>query len=232
MNLYATKKSSKKEEDDDEEFHSYSSSSSQGEEEEIDPKDQESAGDGESETESSRRSKRVRKSRIFYSDKSPNNENSPLSSISEIITPDEDVAYCLMMMSRDKWGKENDDFGVEKVNKSKVKGKYKCETCCRSFRSYQALGGHRASHKKIKVNAPPPDGGPAAAVVEEKIHECPFCQRVFASGQALGGHKRSHFIAAPSSLTTIKQISRNCENLDIDLNLPAPIDDDDDNISY
>ncbi|KAL8542801.1 hypothetical protein ACS0TY_003617 [Phlomoides rotata] len=214
--MMATKK---KEEDRVPEFQSSSS------QEDDDPKESQISVDQESsqdEAESSRRSKRARK----YSDKFPmNNEisHSPLSSISEIITPDEDVAYCLMMMSRDKWGRENDDFGAEKVDKSKVKGKYRCETCCRSFRSYQALGGHRASHNKIKVNAAPPEE-------EDKIHECPFCNRVFASGQALGGHKRSHYIAAPTiqpNLDTIKQISRNCENLDIDLNLPAPIDDDD-----
>lgn len=102
-----------------------------------------------------------------------------MSSISEIITPDEDVAYCLMMMSTDKWGtKENDyisdDFGVAEVEESKVKRKYRCETCWRAFRSYQALGGHRASHKKVKVNAPPLlGGGSAEEEEEEKIHECP-----------------------------------------------------------
>ncbi|OVA00765.1 zinc finger protein [Macleaya cordata] len=33
---------------------------------------------------------------------------------------------------------------------SPKKSKYKCMTCNKNFHSYQALGGHRASHKKIK----------------------------------------------------------------------------------
>ncbi|KAI3449088.1 hypothetical protein Pfo_005753 [Paulownia fortunei] len=240
--------------------------------------------DGESETESSRnnpvcrRSKRVRKSRVFYSNRfsmkeffqvkkskfgkegkststneqPPLVEPEPLSSISDT-TPEEDVAYCLMMLSRDKWEKEemeyqeeegkkvgddySEDSGVVKVKKTKVRGKYRCETCSKLFRSYQALGGHRASHKKIKVNdAAPPEVEAAAAamvvVVEEKIHECPFCHRVFSSGQALGGHKRSHFMGAAAisanvgTISPVKPFSRIGETLDIDLNLPAPTDDD------
>ncbi|KAK4476494.1 hypothetical protein RD792_015648 [Penstemon davidsonii] len=218
--------------------------------------------DRESETESSkknpisRRSKRVRKSRNsdfkrfkvngFLQSKYENEEKKntredssmaevePLSSISDT-TPEENVAHCLIMLSKDSWKREeieyqeeeeeendyySEDSDVGKVIKSsKVKGKYKCETCNKFFRSYQALGGHRASHKKIKVNttpSPPP--------TEEKIHECPFCQRVFPSGQALGGHKRSHFVNGATKIRPFKGIG---EGLDIDLNLPAPIDEDD-----
>ncbi|KAK8609558.1 hypothetical protein V6N13_062004 [Hibiscus sabdariffa] len=39
---------------------------------------------------------------------------------------------------------------------------YECKTCNRTFPSFQALGGHRASHKKPKA---------AAAVVEEKLRQ-------------------------------------------------------------
>ncbi|KAK6162562.1 hypothetical protein DH2020_002403 [Rehmannia glutinosa] len=232
--------------------------------------------DRESETESSkkrnqilrRRSKRVKKSRIsdfngYFQVKKPkfekeiksnNNEYSSLSSISDI-TPEEHVAHCLIMLSRDKWRRaelefqENEeeeekkvgddyseDSGVVKVIKNKVRGKYRCEECNKLFRSYQALGGHRASHKKIKVNteAAPPEknrAGGGSVVVEEKIHECPFCHRIFSSGQALGGHKRSHFIgsgaisANVNTISPVKQNSRIGEILNIDLNLPAPTDD-------
>ncbi|XP_065860459.1 zinc finger protein ZAT1-like [Euphorbia lathyris] len=44
---------------------------------------------------------------------------------------------------------EDESFG-EMALRSKYNGKYKCETCKKVFRSYQALGGHKASHKKIK----------------------------------------------------------------------------------
>ncbi|KAK2977824.1 hypothetical protein RJ640_017488 [Escallonia rubra] len=144
--------------------------------------------DRESETESSknptrRRSKRIRKSGV--SDHHQCNklskateslswvEPEPVSSISDT-TPEEDVAYCLMMLSRDNWMRETykelgetdkyhvdegvnfesgDDSDEEiKVCKNRVRAKYRCETCNRVFRSYQALGGHRASHKKIKLS--------------------------------------------------------------------------------
>jgi hypothetical protein len=94
----------------------------------------------------------------------------------------------------------------------KVRGRYKCDTCNKVFRSYQALGGHRASHKKnMKLVAE--NGGDSISnhhdhknkiennvVVnhnnngEKRIHECPICFREFSSGQALGGHKRTHGI--------------------------------------
>ncbi|KAK2433074.1 zinc finger protein ZAT9 [Trifolium repens] len=99
----------------------------------------------------------------------------------------------------------------------KVRGRYKCDTCNKVFRSYQALGGHRASHKKnMKLVAE--NGGDSISnhhdhrnkiennvVVnhnnngEKRIHECPICFREFSSGQALGGHKRTHGIGIGSS---------------------------------
>lgn len=252
-------------EDSDELQSIHSSSSSRGEEENPTTSPELISfvlQDGESETESlavagyarRRRQKRCRKTRVFSSEirvkKSPefgeiNEEQSPLSSVSDTTT-EEDVAHCLMMLSRDQWERENEsdrDGGddsedssaghVVKVMKraNKVGGKYKCETCNKLFKSYQALGGHRASYKKIKADVaarPSRSGGrETAAVAEEKVHECPFCHRVFASGQALGGHKRSHFMGASNVSTFKNVVSRNVENLDIDLNLPAPVDDDD-----
>ncbi|KAI9110891.1 hypothetical protein K1719_018011 [Acacia pycnantha] len=200
-------------------------------------------------------------------------EPEPVSSISDATT-EEDVAFCLMMLSRDEWKRqeekddeeeddeeeeeeedeeeedddrersvEDSDEFYEEMKSSKarsVRGRYKCETCKRVFRSYQALGGHRASHKKIKAvvicetdnNAP----AMAAAVAEKKIHECPVCFRVFASGQALGGHKRTHVIGSatsvvrsstPSTTTTKFGDNNNNNNSLIDLNLPAPVDEED-----
>ncbi|XP_022776772.1 uncharacterized protein LOC111318276 [Durio zibethinus] len=61
---------------------------------------------------------------------------------------------------------------------------------------------------------------------KNKGHECPFCFRVFRSGQALGGHKRSHFVGGSEDRTlVIKQDSPEMPAL-IDLNLPAPIEED------
>ncbi|CAH9096499.1 unnamed protein product [Cuscuta europaea] len=119
-------------------------------------------------------------------------------------SPEEDGAYCLMMLSRDKWSgskEENSEVVVKEGGKTR-RMKYRCGGSCRKvFRSYQALGGHRASHKKLLMikattSASRCLSGPTEVEENgnaEKIHECPFCNRVFSSGQALGGHKRSHF---------------------------------------
>ncbi|XP_004306958.1 PREDICTED: zinc finger protein ZAT9 [Fragaria vesca subsp. vesca] len=201
-----------------------------------------------------------------------NVEPEPVSSISDATT-EEDVAFCLMMLSRDKWKKQDkqqqeeqdyqdEDVEVEyrsldesdeseeqliKFQRTKSsRGKYKCETCNKVFKSYQALGGHRASHKKIKaasaanpnpnriVYKPEPDpeinhnAGSSSFV---KTHECPVCFRVFSSGQALGGHKRSHVTGSAAINYThhhtpsMKSLAKLGDNM-IDLNLPAPVDDD------
>ncbi|CAM0957861.1 unnamed protein product [Alopecurus aequalis] len=57
-----------------------------------------------------------------------------------------------------------------------------CKTCGRVFPSFQALGGHRASHKKPRL-----DGD-----IKPKLHNCSICGLEFAIGQALGGHMRRH----------------------------------------
>ncbi|XAR54153.1 hypothetical protein NMG60_11029170 [Bertholletia excelsa] len=229
--------------------------------------------DGESETESSknpvlRRSKRVRKSgppqpqNYQYTQKPKSDrpgkpehpEVEPASSASGTTT-EEDVAYCLMMLSRDTWmadsedeedqeAEEAEDIGAgeddrsddsdefSRHSKNRVRGRYKCETCDKHFKSYQALGGHRASHKKSRVAVAavkPLESAPArnAGSAEEKIHECPYCFRVFASGQALGGHKRSHVTGAGAGTAPrARPLAKIVEHL-IDLNLPAPVDDED-----
>ncbi|XP_052205394.1 zinc finger protein ZAT12-like [Diospyros lotus] len=72
---------------------------------------------------------------------------------------------------------------------------FECKTCSRQFPSFQALGGHRASHKKPRLtegemslsfqSSPPPPPKP-------KSHECSICGLEFSIGQALGGHMRKH----------------------------------------
>jgi hypothetical protein len=124
---------------------------------------------------------------------------------------------------------------------------HQCGVCRKVFRSYQALGGHRASIKKgkggcVPVPVPPPAApssskahhGPALAV-----HECPFCFRVFESGQALGGHKRAHMplyaaagTGAPSPAPTTpspRTPAAKCGDSSgsFDLNVPAAATDDD-----
>ncbi|XP_022843690.1 zinc finger protein ZAT9-like [Olea europaea var. sylvestris] len=50
--------------------------------------------------------------------------------------------------------------------------------------------------------------------------QCPICLRIFSSGQALGGHKRAHY----TEFTGKKTIESVAMDGDLDLNLPLPID--------
>ncbi|XP_052207617.1 zinc finger protein ZAT12-like [Diospyros lotus] len=87
---------------------------------------------------------------------------------------------------------------------------FTCKTCNREFSSFQALGGHRASHKKPRLMAgagnhlhvQKPSSPP-----KPKTHECPHCGLEFGIGQALGGHMRRHRASAVSvsSATTSTQ---------------------------
>ncbi|KAJ0930512.1 putative transcription factor C2H2 family [Helianthus annuus] len=84
-----------------------------------------------------------------------------------------EIAMCLMMLSRDvgKWGEKVietgckmkklaatesgfDGFKKPTMNLDEfddpIKRNFGCTTCNKSFHSYQALGGHKASHKKLK----------------------------------------------------------------------------------
>ncbi|KAL1542207.1 zinc finger protein ZAT12-like [Salvia divinorum] len=64
---------------------------------------------------------------------------------------------------------------------------FTCKTCDRQFSSFQALGGHRASHKKPRLG-----GGEPPSPPKPKTHECGICGQEFPLGQALGGHMRKH----------------------------------------
>ncbi|XP_054823310.1 zinc finger protein ZAT1-like [Prosopis cineraria] len=186
--------------------------------------------DRESETESKkstrRRSKRARKSTVGATQKfevtkvrsnlteSPT-EPEPVSSVSDT-SPDEDVAMCLMLLSRDRWMRsvvEQDQVerskGPEEI---KLKRKHQSDNTKKTSRSSRALDTRNSTYF--------PEEAEAKIAGNDKIFECPFCYKVFGSGQALGGHKRSHLLPSSSS-TAIR--SAKCS---IDLNLPAPAEED------
>jgi len=170
-------------------------------------------------------------------------EQEPVSSVSDT-SPEEDVAMCLMMLSRDKWSRkmnninnveqdEEEEGSVEKISKVKllkrVRGKHLCENCGKTFRSSRALG----SHKSICCRDEAKKNGNGNGN-DDKIFECPFCFKVFGSGQALGGHKRSHLMIPSSSTSTanvnvdVNPTAARFKESFIDLNLPAPLEEDDD----
>jgi DNA-directed RNA polymerase subunit RPC12/RpoP len=94
-----------------------------------------------------------------------------------------DLATNLMLLSSHRTQQNNN------------KTLFECKTCNRKFSSFQALGGHRASHKKLKINSEE-----ALNKVmninnnKPKMHECSICGQEFKLGQALGGHMRRHRI--------------------------------------
>ncbi|KAF8647777.1 hypothetical protein HU200_065191 [Digitaria exilis] len=79
-------------------------------------------------------------------------------------------------------------------------GAFRCRTCGRSFATFQALGGHRTSHKRPRVRADGLDlllgARPGKATGAADVHRCHACGAVFTTGQALGGHMRRHRAAA------------------------------------
>ncbi|KAI3917170.1 hypothetical protein MKX01_003619 [Papaver californicum] len=160
---------------------------------------------------------------------------------------------------------------------------YECKTCNRCFPSFQALGGHRASHKnpknllmvedhqqqqlkkslvllsetQIPVSRATTTTSSSMGIYnnKSKVHECSICGAEFSSGQALGGHMRRHRttpIGAPpttnsSAISAIINHNNTTKNiitgisgteefhhpkmqktrnlLSLDLNLPAPQED-------
>ncbi|KAF5823668.1 putative transcription factor C2H2 family [Helianthus annuus] len=176
---------------------------------------------------------------------------------------EEDMANCLILLAQGQSSLPpplHNESAVEVARKSQFY-LYECKTCYRGFSSFQALGGHRASHKKpfkpnvedksrlsmakqdvdvdlssttlslqIGSNQVTPCN-PSGSVKVTKIHICSICGAEFGSGQALGGHMRRH--RSMSMATTNCSGSNGCQEskkpksvLSLDLNLPAPIEDD------
>ncbi|XP_076957300.1 zinc finger protein ZAT5-like [Bidens hawaiensis] len=180
---------------------------------------------------------------LTHSSTSYNALTSSPSSYSNIptTTEDEDTANCLILLSKGHnfnyippGNKNNNSISnTEEFSSYKFNSKrfvqtntdatngcigvyvYECKTCSRTFPSFQALGGHRASHKKPRINEldqpkhdedeplPPQPQPPNHRVSSpgnikrlssssSKLHECSICGAEFNSGQALGGHMRRH----------------------------------------
>ncbi|KAF8403146.1 hypothetical protein HHK36_011243 [Tetracentron sinense] len=163
---------------------------------------------------------------------------SPTASV-QVAEEEEDMANCLILLAQGQsWDyprRIGEGGGMERLSSRRfaeaaaatTTGKdglyvYECKTCSRSFPSFQALGGHRASHKKPKAmveekkalgfleeegqgqgqgqftnNSPPlplHTGNKSLHSNNNKsrVHECSICGAEFSSGQALGGHMRRH----------------------------------------
>ncbi|GKV08178.1 hypothetical protein SLEP1_g19850 [Rubroshorea leprosula] len=101
-----------------------------------------------------------------------------------------DTANCLMLLSK-----------VGQPGAAACDRFFTCKTCNKQFSSFQALGGHRASHKKPKLM-----GGEflelPVSLKKPKTHPCTICGQEFPIGQALGGHMRRHKTSAADVIET------------------------------
>lgn len=130
-------------------------------------------------------------------------------------TEEEYLAICLLMLARDSRSLPTAD----QKHRQQDYNHHRCSICYKSFPSYQALGGHKASHRskptttpttvssatdEVIAVVPSSNAIPTMLTLTGKTHQCSICYKVFPSGQALGGHKRCHYDggAAMTSTTT------------------------------
>ncbi|KAJ0798291.1 putative transcription factor C2H2 family [Helianthus annuus] len=126
-------------------------------------------------------------------------------------TEEEYLALCLMLLAR----------GNPSATVSPPHHAYACTVCNKTFPSYQALGGHKASHRKnIPDDHPSTSTTTSVLKPSGKSHECSICHRCFPTGQALGGHKRRHYDGGSSGVTT-SDGAASSQPRDFDLNFPA-----------
>jgi C2H2-type zinc finger len=169
-------------------------------------------------------------------------------------TPEEDVAASLIMLSRDTWKPKPDTEPISNADpdsgSNKTRTQFECSACKKVFRSFQALGGHRAGFKNGRVRcvglwsekpSRVQNGFESDSLIHGNVdgsktglHPCPFCPKVFRSGQALGGHKKSHLKSSHdigngnSSDAIVNSVPPSSSSSPvgfIDLNMPAPVDD-------
>ncbi|KAK7259602.1 hypothetical protein RIF29_25212 [Crotalaria pallida] len=168
-------------------------------------------------------------------------------------TEEEYLAFCLIMLSRGGGTNVNATTppplpSLPKSPQLEITSKpsFKCSLCNKSFPSYQALGGHMVSHRKLSGGGGG-RGKSSSSVAKKtstkttalsksggKVHECSICHMSFPSGQALGGHKRRHYHGGAGGVSSTAGIITTFEGVgstqtvishknprDFDLNVPA-----------
>ncbi|KAK9154249.1 hypothetical protein Sjap_001729 [Stephania japonica] len=123
------------------------------------------------------------------------------------------MANCLMLLSQRVGDDRDGTIRSTTTTTSAGLRVFECKTCNRQFASFQALGGHRASHKKPKLNESSTELQMAQFMnptqAKPKTHECSICGLEFSIGQALGGHMRRHRVNNNASVTTTTTTTTN-----------------------
>uniref|UniRef100_A0A0E0KFF3 C2H2-type domain-containing protein n=1 Tax=Oryza punctata TaxID=4537 RepID=A0A0E0KFF3_ORYPU len=152
------------------------------------------------------------------------------------MTHDDYVSLCLMALAQagvgGEWAQQQIDMAPPAPA---CELRFRCSVCGKAFPSHQALGGHKASHRKPTaelpmhvIDAPTPAEDTASSTTTTSgggRHRCSVCNRTFATGQALGGHKRCHYWDGLSvaSVTASASGSGSSSVRNFDLNLkPVP----------
>ncbi|CAI0464632.1 unnamed protein product [Linum tenue] len=145
-------------------------------------------------------------------------------------TEDEYLALCLVMLARGTTNPRSASpvpLSQETTAEEKLLS-HKCAVCGKAFSSYQALGGHKASHRKSVSESTSSTTTTTSTVAagatsgSGKSHECSICHKSFPTGQALGGHKRCHYDGGAASVSEGVGSTTTMSNRGfIDLNLPA-----------
>ncbi|KAF3323275.1 zinc finger protein ZAT6-like protein [Carex littledalei] len=146
-----------------------------------------------------------------------------LSTPPQTMTQEDYLSLCLLLLNQSQ---KQGLYTTNNHQNISSKLNFKCSICGKGFSSYQALGGHKSSHRRpmhpgqietIKIAPGNSDGGKGA-------HRCNVCHKSFATGQALGGHKRCHYWEG-SSVSVSASGSGSASTLttcvrDFDLNMP------------
>ncbi|CAF2144907.1 unnamed protein product [Brassica rapa subsp. narinosa] len=129
-------------------------------------------------------------------DSDDDNKEVKYKSVAELLTQNVET----LTEDIDEDDEDNDADGTNLVTREKkCKKEFICDVCGKVFGSYQALGGHRTSHKckRLKIcdkNDQDRELVPNKKNDQDRRHQCGVCGREFESGQALGGHMKTHYI--------------------------------------
>nr|AIW80605.1 C2H2-type zinc-finger protein [Petunia x hybrida] len=175
--------------------------------------------------------------------KRPRSINDP-----QVAIPSEEeyMALCLIMLARSGAGSSSSPTSplftsppprsqVIITTTSSKAVSYKCTVCGKAFGSYQALGGHKASHRNklivddVSTTSTSATTSATAAATSSgsgRTHECSICHKCFPTGQALGGHKRCHYDGGNGgggAVTSSEGFGSTTTNSrrEFDLNIPA-----------